>query len=227
MRNTHWDDHSHPTHELLWNERGASTATIGSRTWTVTPSVGLWIPAGVLHSGWMPAGTWYRAAQFSVVSVPSISADAVAVEISPLLRQLLERLAGELEPDARSRTEAVVLDVLTPASRSLLLRMPRSELLAPIARALRDDPGDTTPLSEWATRLGVSTRTITRDFRAETGLGFGQWVATVRAHHAITELAQGVPIDEVAAMVGYTSASAFGTAFRRITGESPGRFRAS
>lgn len=153
-RNTHWDDHSHPTHELLWNERGASTATIGSRTWTVTPSVGLWIPAGVLHSGWMPAGTWYRAAQFSVVSVPSISADAVAVEISPLLRLLLERLAGELEPDIRSRTEAV-------------------------------------------------------------------------AHHAITELVQGMPIDDVAATVGYTSASAFGTAFRRITGESPGRFRAS
>ena len=108
-RNTHWDDHSHPTHELLWNERGASTATIGSRTWTVTPSVGLWIPAGVLHSGWMPAGTWYRAAQFSVVSVPSISADAVAVEISPLLRLLLERLLLSRHDSLERRITRLVL----------------------------------------------------------------------------------------------------------------------
>ena len=31
-RETRWDAHSHPTHELLWNERGASSATVGSRT---------------------------------------------------------------------------------------------------------------------------------------------------------------------------------------------------
>jgi hypothetical protein len=55
-RDTHWEAHSHPTHELLWNETGAGTAFIGRRTWTVTGRVALWIPAGMPHTGRTPAG---------------------------------------------------------------------------------------------------------------------------------------------------------------------------
>src|SRR5690606_29219030 len=88
-RRTHWVEHSHPTHELLWNEHGASTATVGRRTWTITPTCGLWMPAGVVHAGAAQAGTWYRATEFSTRSVPSIADAPVTVEITPLLRLLL------------------------------------------------------------------------------------------------------------------------------------------
>ncbi|GAA4904421.1 AraC-like DNA-binding protein [Streptomonospora salina] len=222
---TFWDVHSHPTHELLWNEEGASSAVIGGRIWTVTPAAGLWIPAGIRHSGWTPAGIRHRAAQFAVDSVPSISDVPVAVELTPLLRLLLDRLdADGLAPAARARTEAVVLDLLAPARNELTLRIPESPLLAPIAATVRDDPADATTLAAWAGRLGVNTRTITRAFRAETGLGFSRWVATARMQHAVAMLARGDRIDDVAERVGYHSASAFGAAFRRITGASPGRF---
>ncbi|MCU1404366.1 MAG: transcriptional regulator, AraC family [Glaciihabitans sp.] len=227
VRDTHWEEHSHPTHELLWNERGASSTTVGSRVWTVTPSVGLWIPAGVAHSGWTPAGTAFRAEQFSVHTVPSISAEPVAVDVTPLLQLLLERLnSGGLTAASRATTEAMVLDVLAPAPHHLLLSEPESALLAPIVETARRDPADSTSLEDWARRLGVSTRTITRIFRAETGLNFSQWIASSRAQHAIVLLAGGDGIDDVALQVGYRSASAFGTAFRRVTGMSPGRFRA-
>ncbi|WP_316043255.1 AraC family ligand binding domain-containing protein [Actinomadura sp. CNU-125] len=53
-RDTTWNEHSHPFHELLWNERGASTAVVGARVWTITPALGLWMPAGTLHSGTRP-----------------------------------------------------------------------------------------------------------------------------------------------------------------------------
>ena len=226
-RDTHWEAHSHPTHELIWNERGASRATVGPRSWTVTPTIGLWIPAGVLHSGWSPAGTRFRTAQFSIRTAPAIASGPVAVDLTPLLRLLLDRLALDgLDPESRSATEALVLDVLAPAARELLLCDPESPLLAPIVDAVRADPTDATTLLEWSARLGVSTRTISRIFHAETGLGFSRWVATSRAQHAVALLAHGEGIEEVAARVGFRSASAFGTAFRRVTGMSPGRFRA-
>jgi AraC-like DNA-binding protein len=38
-------------------------------------------------------------------------------------------------------------------------------------------------------------------------------------------LGGGMPVDEVAVRVGYSSASAFGAAFRRTTGLTPGHFR--
>ncbi|KLL95750.1 hypothetical protein NJ76_23000 [Rhodococcus sp. IITR03] len=85
-RETRFEAHSHPTHELLWNDRGASTATIGSRTWTITSTMGLWIPAGLLHWGVLPAGTWYRTAHFGIDSAPSLSDGPVAVEMTSLLR---------------------------------------------------------------------------------------------------------------------------------------------
>lgn len=226
-RDTYWEEHSHPTHELLWNQRGASTARIGARMWTITPSVGLWIPAGTLHSGWTPAGTWHHAAQFGIHAVPAIADTPVAVEVTPLLRLLLERLNTEdLAADSRARTEALVLDLLAPAPVELLLKIPESPLLAPIVAAVRADPADDTTLAAWAARLEVSGRTLTRAFRAQTGLGFSQWLAAARVQHAITLLCGGEEIEEVAERVGYHSASAFGTVFRRVTGMSPGRFRA-
>ncbi|MCX4658607.1 helix-turn-helix domain-containing protein [Streptomyces uncialis] len=223
---TTWGEHSHPFHELLWNGRGASTAVVGARVWTITPALGLWMPAGTLHSGSAVAGTWFRASFFGFHTTPSISPAPVAVEITPLLRLLLERLgAPGLSAASRATTEAMVLDVLEPSPRELLVQAPASALLRPIAAALRADPGDRRTLADWATELGVSGRTISRAFNAETGTSFARWIASVRAQHAVALLSRGWDVEAVAEEVGYRSASAFGAAFRRTTGLTPGTFR--
>lgn len=221
-----WGAHSHAFHELLWNERGASTAVVDARAWTVTPTVGLWMPAGTVHTGSAVAGTWFRATFFNFPDTPSISDVPVAVEMTPLLRLLLKRL-GEEGLSARSRavTEAMVLDVLAPSPRELLVYLPKAPLLQPIVRAVEAAPGDPRTLTEWAAELGVSPRTVTRAFSAETGTGFARWVATVRARHAVELLTRGGDVEEVAERVGYRSTSAFGVAFRRTTGLTPGAFR--
>lgn len=227
-RDITWNEHSHPFHELLWNERGASTAVVSSQVWTITPTLGLWMPAGTLHSGSAIAGTWCRATFFGFGTVTSISPAPVGVEITPLLRLLLERLADkELPAESRAVTEAMVLDVLKPTTRELLLHLPTSDLLRPIADAVMDNPGDPRTLTNWASQLGVSARTISRAFNAETGTSFARWVAAVRAQHAVELLARGWEVDAVAEQVGYRSASAFGVAFRRTTGLTPGAFRTS
>src|SRR5699024_10271585 len=80
-------------------------------------------------------------------------------------------------------------------------------------------------LEEWAHRTGVSSRTLTRAFEASTGVGFRTWAATARAHRAVALLAEGQRVEDVAALVGFRSASAFSAAFRRVTGVTPGEFR--
>jgi AraC-like DNA-binding protein len=225
-RDTRFEAHSHPTHELLWNERGASSATVGTRTWTITPTIGLWMPAGLLHSGVTPAGTWYRTVHFGVHTAPALSESPVAIEMTPLLRLLLDRLAEEsLGAASRSLTEKMVIDVLAPSEYEVLVQVPASPLLRPIVAAIGQDPGDPRTLPEWSKELGVSTRTITRAFRSETGLSFGRWVSAVRAQRAAILLGHGLELEDVAARVGYRSVSAFGAAFRRVTGTTPGAFR--
>lgn len=227
-RDTAWEPHSHPTHELLWNRRGASSATIGARTWTITPAVGLWIPAGLRHSGTAPAGTWYRTAQVDVRTASPLPAAPVAVEVTPLLTLLLERLADpRLSAGSRGLTEQLVFDVLEPSPHALLVQKPGGALLRPIVSALEANPGDGRTLGDWAARLGVSERTVTRAFRAETGLSFGAWQAALRAQHAALLLGGGMAVDDVAIRVGYRSASAFGASFRRTTGLTPGQLRSA
>lgn len=223
---TTWEKHSHPFHELLWNERGASSAVVGSRVWTITPAVGLWMPAGTPHSASAFAGTWLRACFIGSGASTSMSGVPAAVEMTPLLRLLLERLCeSELTPRSRQTTEAMLLDVLTPSPRELIVHAPASALLAPIADAVRRDPADPRSLGDWAAELGVSARTVSRAFIAETGTSFARWVTSVRAQHAVGLLARGWDVEAVARKVGYRSANAFGVAFRRTTGFTPGTFR--
>ncbi|MFI6348176.1 AraC family transcriptional regulator [Streptomyces sp. NPDC050560] len=223
---TVWNEHSHSWHELLWNEEGASMAVVGPRAWCITPALGLWMPAGQLHSASAVAGTTYRAHFFRHGTTSALPDVPVAVEITPLLRLLLDRLEEPgLPPGSRAVTEAMVLDVLRPSPRALLVQLPTSSLLRPIVEAVRADPADQRTLTGWAALLGCSARTLTRAFRAETGTSFARWVASVRAQHAVRLLSRGLEVDVVAPAVGYRSASAFGAAFRRTTGLTPGTFR--
>lgn len=227
LRDTEWPAHSHPTHELLWNRRGASSATIGTRTWTITPTVGLWIPAGVLHSGRAPSGTWYRTAHVDVRATSPLPHEPVAVEFTPLISLLVDRLVGDpLTDESRHLTERMVFDLLEPSPHALLVQRPACDLLQPVVAALDAHPSDRRTLADWAAILGVSDRTVTRAFRTETGLSFGAWQAAARAQHAALLLGGGMPVDEVALRVGYRSASAFGASFRRSTGLTPARLRA-
>ncbi len=163
---TAWTEHSHPWHELLWNEHGTSTAVVGSQVWCITPTLGLWMPAGQPHSASAVAGTAYRAHFFRHGTVSALPDVPVAVEITPLLRLLTERLAEpDLSPASRAVTEAMVLDVLRPSPRALLVQLPTSPLLRPIVDVVRADPADQRTLTGWATALGCSTRTLTRAFR--------------------------------------------------------------
>lgn len=47
---------AHPTHELMWSRISASAATIDARVWTITPSMGHWITACVLHDSFARDG---------------------------------------------------------------------------------------------------------------------------------------------------------------------------
>ncbi|WMY78101.1 AraC family transcriptional regulator [Citricoccus sp. I39-566] len=251
---TRWPDHSHAVHELLWNDAGASTLRVGRRTWTVTPAIGLWMPAGTVHSAVSPAGTRYRATYFTPDAdrslglsgtgmrgetsppappgaVPEAPPGALpqtpsSVRITVLVRELLDRLGSTtLRASSRRLTEAMVLDVLAPAPHQFLVHEPTAELLRPIVAAVLADPADARSLGDWSRQLRVSERTITRAFQTETGLGFARWVGSVRVQRATTLLADGEPLEDIAEAMGYRSASAFGAAFRKLTGTTPSSLR--
>ncbi|MFF7290898.1 AraC family transcriptional regulator [Microbacterium sp. NPDC008134] len=223
-----FEPHAHPVHELVWVRGGTMTVRLADAVITVPEGHGLWIPAGVVHSGRTTARTILSDALFdpqrSRLGAPAFAASS-AVEVTPILASLLTHLErDDLSEQERLRAESVVFDVLAPAEGQLSLRVPDAERVGPIVAALLDDPTDDRTLTEWAALLGISERTVTRLFRAHTGLSFLQWRQVLRVHQALALLAEGLSVHEVAEVMGYAQPSTFIASFKRVMGRTPGAY---
>jgi AraC-like DNA-binding protein len=118
-----------------------------------------------------------------------------------------------------------VVDV-SPLLRELLLEQLRAvsegERASSIPRCTRDEPG--ADLESICRQVGASRRTTERRFREETTASLGQWRQRPQLIRAIELMAEGRSVTGAAATVGYSTTSAFITAFRRQLGTTPGRY---
>jgi AraC-like DNA-binding protein len=118
--------------------------------------------------------------------------------------------------------------LITPCpAHDIAIAMPTDQRLRLIADRLLTDPSDQRELADWAEFAHASVRTLTRLFRAETGLSFAQWRTTVRIRAAIQKLSTGTPVGLTAQQVGYRKTSAFVAVFRQATGQTPGTYLAT
>ena len=219
-----WAVHTHEVHELLWVRRGLMRVQVGQQWWAMPSNAGMWIPAGVEHAGLVSAGAEFQASFFAPEHSRFTPTGPVAVDISPLLHELLKHLAQtNIASPARAHAEQVVFDNLAPSPHASFLSVPQDPRLGPIARYLFDHPEDQRTLAQWAASAGVSEKTLARAFAAATGQTFAQWRLRLRVHVALSLLALGLPVAEVAEEVGYNTASSFIVAFRQVTGMTPGQ----
>jgi AraC-like DNA-binding protein/mannose-6-phosphate isomerase-like protein (cupin superfamily) len=220
-----FEPHAHALHELVWVRGGTMTVRLADRVLTVPEGQGLWIPAGTVHSGRMTAHTELCDAYFDTERSPVVFAEPTGIQMTPVLESLLTHLEDpDLESGPRLRAEAVVFDVLAPATRQISLQVPRGRRVAPIVAALLADPANDRSLSDWAVSLDVSERTVTRAFRQATGLSFVQWRQTLRVHRALELIAAGLEVQEVAERLGYAQPSTFIVSFKRVLGTTPGAY---
>jgi AraC-like DNA-binding protein/quercetin dioxygenase-like cupin family protein len=225
-RPTDWEPHAHATHELVWVRGGTLAVRVDDVIHAVPEGSGLWLPAGTVHGGRLTAGVELLDAVFAPERCPIDLDGPRLVAMTPVLESLLRHLARtDLAEAARRRAEAVVFDLIEPATDRLALRIGADEVIAPIVRALLDEPGDRRGLAEWARTLETSERTIARAFRRATGLTFVNWRGTLRVQRALELLAAGWDVGSIADALGYAQPSTFIESFRRVMGTTPGAYR--
>jgi AraC-like DNA-binding protein len=126
-------------------------------------------------------------------------------------------------PDGRIAT--VLLDQLARAPvEQLNFPMPQDPRLRRIAAALMADPADRATIEAWGKRMAAAPRTLTRALARETGLSFGRWRQQLHILIALQRLDQGAAVQRVAQELGYESAGAFVTMFRKALGKPPARY---
>lgn len=222
--------HSHDTGQLFALREGLQVIETPSGRWVQPPGWIGWIAPRCAHA----AQSFGATAGWSLHIDPTVAGvlpDGPHVfAVTPLMQALIDRLtsldASEplLEP-RRARLVAVLIDELAASGKeSLHLPMPQDKRLASMATALANDPALPDGIAEWADRIGMARRTLTRRFAAETGLSFAQWRQQARLLKAVELLSLKEPVTAVALTVGYSSVSAFIEAFRKHFGRTPTRF---
>jgi len=104
------------------------------------------------------------------------------------------------------------------------VRLPAEERAREVAQTLSSNPADRRTLAEWGRHVGAGERTLARSFLAGTGIPFGRWRTLLRLQAALSALAAGEPVGNVARHVGYETSSAFVAAFHRETGLTPAAY---
>ncbi|MEV4342885.1 AraC family transcriptional regulator [Actinoplanes sp. NPDC049596] len=166
--------------------------------------------------------------------VGHVRAEAGATRLRAIIDQLVDEVAGHRMGSAfavRQYAQLLVLEVLRayigqavlPPGR---LRVLTDERLRPAVSRMHAEPGRPWKLAELAQAAAMSRTSFAERFREVAGVPPLAYLNGWRMLLAQRALRTGdVQVGTLAADLGYTSESAFSTAFKREVGESPLRYR--
>ena len=190
------------------------------------------IPAGIPHAirmwGEVAMRSLYFPASAARAPAPVFDANTCRViSVSPLLRELILRVAEMAALDSRVAVEARLMSVLMDELEAariepLLLPLPSDVRALRAADWILKNPADGATAEALARRCGLSARTLERLFRAETGMRFGLWRQKARLLESVRVLVEGGSVTDAALESGYSSVSAYIAAFKQTFGCTPG-----
>ena len=222
------DWHDHAEQQLLYPSSGLLIVSTTHGSWVVPPQRAVWLPAAVAHAHQAYGATQVRTVAFPVDVNPLGLTQPTVLSVSRLLRELIIALTDDPPPprDEQRDLKRVALQQLKPApALQFHLPQPGDERLRDVTAILAEDPGSDRTLAELGRAVGAGERTLSRLFRAETGMTFPQWRAQLRLHHSLTLLASGLSVTAAAITCGYSTPSAFTAAFHATFGTTPGTYR--
>jgi AraC-like DNA-binding protein len=187
----------------------------------------LWLPAGVQHSVFSPRPFYLHALYFEPGTLRPQNPQPQVLGLNSLARELVLFLCAAPRVSQRGPQHAHALALLTALLadaevETFLLPRPRSVRARKLADYLTARPDDGRALELVAGEIGgASLRTFERSFLDETGLTLAVWRRQSRLIAALSLLAAGKSIGEVARNVGYDSVAAFSSAFKQCFGVPP------
>ncbi len=221
--------HTHDWDQLIFAASGVMRVFADGGAWLIPPQRALWVPSGTEHDLATTGRVELRTLYFHPGEVTPLGPGCHAIEVSPLLRELILHAVrlGRLRraDDHESLCLAMMRDLLSRERRAVVgLSLPKDPRGLQVARRLLDRPGDDAGVDALARDAGASRRTLERIFMAETGLTVGRWRRRLRLLRAVELLAEGGSVTTVGLRVGYGSTSAFIARFKEMFGVTPGRY---
>ncbi|KUZ89222.1 AraC family transcriptional regulator [Burkholderia ubonensis] len=216
--------HRHSWGQLNCPRFGSIRVSVPGTMWIVPRYRAVWIPPGIEHEVVMQGEVEFHALYVEPTASPLPLDRCAVVEVSRLMRELVNALADDAIAQERRRRMAMSLlveEIREAPSLPLGLPLPEERRLRALCMAMMEDPGSENTLQDWAPIVGASARTLARLFHTELQTSFGIWRRQLRLARAIDLIGRNVPLADVATEVGYANAPAFSTMFRSALGFPP------
>jgi AraC-like DNA-binding protein len=151
------------------------------------------------------------------------------LQVGPLMREVIAVLVSrprdydESGPDGR--LVSVLLDLIEASpGLALSVPIPKSMDLVGLAYRILEGPAAPSALREYAQDLNISSRTLERRFKGETGISLRSYRRQAKLLKALELLASGMPVSRISDSLGFNEPSAFIAMFKDATGITPGRY---
>jgi AraC-like DNA-binding protein len=222
-------------HYLLAASRGALRLEVDGTTWSLAPARAALIEAGVSIQVTIPQPVTTASVLFSPTFAPPPPSPLAVIDLTPLARALIRECSRWGDEDAALDDYAIAMfRALAEATWALAehpspARMPTGRS-AEVQRALAltaERLADDSRLVDIAGEVGLAPRSLARRFEQELGMTWSAARRRLRVLRAIEQLAgTDDPVTQIAMDVGYSSLSAFQSAFRDLIGQTPSEYRA-
>ena len=221
--------HRHRRGQLLHSVSGVARITTREGIWILPPQRALWLPPRMPHEVQVEGALALRTLYLDGESSEVLGARCKVLFVSTLLRELVVEVVQAYERRDRSeRSQLLVRLVLAELQRAerseIHIPAPSDARLRHVCRQVLEAPSRNVSLDQLAADAGASSRTLARLCERELQMTFARWRQHVRLARALSRIAIGEPMKQVARDSGYRSCSAFSAMFRQALGTAPTRY---
>ncbi len=216
--------HQHKKGQLLYASQGCMSFALENSICILPPTKAVWIPAHTQHQAMMTNVVAYRSLYFdcSVFECPS---DMTTIEVNPVLKALIDKMAlwawDKPENEMKKTTDLFWEEFYEAKCHSFQLPLPSERRLKRFYQQLMQESFLVPSLTTLAQSIGASPKTVTRLFKAETGMSYQDWRQQWRLLKAIELLSREMQVSDAAHWLGFSSDSAFIAFFKKLTGKTP------
>ncbi|GEN28613.1 transcriptional regulator [Halovibrio variabilis] len=224
------EPHSHDVLQILYASSGSMLVRTNGLACIVNPGRAALIPPGVEHQVHMNSQADMATLYVSGLKQAMCLDEASSVTVSPIIKQLLLTAIARSASPSFSPVRSVHLlgllfeEIYNGDSWAPSISFPQDQRASRVCEKVLADPAEGNTLESLARQAGASSRTISRIFRRELGLSFLEWRQQVQIIIAINALDLGQPVSKIAFELGYSSISAFSSAFRKQVGCPPSAY---
>lgn len=139
----------------------------------------------------------------------------------------IESGTREAELEKRARLLALVLHTLKNCKSvsPTIGRHPSSECVNRAVGCIAEKLSPSITANELAAELNVSRAKLTADFKRETGMTLKEYIELQCVERAKSALANGRSVQLAADELGFVDVGTFIRMFKKVTGETPGKYR--